>query len=150
MRIDLPNQGDTLNVYPQFENRGELAVANGEIKFWAALSQTRATATTLLANSKLTAAGAAFQLQAGSLSGYGIITGQLDNSGGTVIPKTALDDPAVLTVVGSYTQGANGTLDILVGPSGPSPWPRASRSRATWTWRERWCSGVPQASSLSP
>ena len=53
----------------------------------------------------------------GSLGGnYGTIAGSLTNNSGNVAPG----DPAILTVLGDYTQGSTGTLTIdIFGNGGP-------------------------------
>lgn len=50
-----------------------------------------------------------FTVSSGTLKGAGTIIGIVVNSGGTVAPG---DSPGTLTVNGSYSQGANGTLAI--------------------------------------
>jgi hypothetical protein len=62
---------------------------------------------------------AAVSLQGGSLSGTGAVNGDLNNSGGTVVPGGGGMGGA-LTVNGTYTQGGGGTLHILVGGSSAS------------------------------
>jgi subtilase-type serine protease len=52
----------------------------------------------------------------GTLSGHGTINGNTVNNG-TVSPGGSI---GTLTVKGDYTQGANGVLDIAIGPNGAS------------------------------
>jgi hypothetical protein len=48
-------------------------------------------------------------LNGGTLSGRGIIVGNLTNNGGYIAPG-GLSSPGVLAITGNFTQGANGTL----------------------------------------
>src|SRR5205807_2486563 len=48
-----------------------------------------------------------------TLEGSGMVTGSVDNSGGTVSP--GLGGPGLMTITGNYTQALTGTLDIEVG-----------------------------------
>ena len=52
---------------------------------------------------------------AGTLSGHGTVAAPV-TSAGTVLPGTS---PGILTVAGSYTQAAGGTLDIEIGGGDP-------------------------------
>jgi hypothetical protein len=52
----------------------------------------------------------------GVLGGNGSITGNVNNSGGTVKPG---DAPGTLSINGNYTQGINGALDIELGGTAP-------------------------------
>jgi hypothetical protein len=53
----------------------------------------------------------------GELSGAGTITGSVTNSGGTVRPAGA--GLGVLTITGSYIQGADGTLAVEIHGTTP-------------------------------
>ncbi|NJM07135.1 hypothetical protein HC891_14575 [Candidatus Gracilibacteria bacterium] len=49
---------------------------------------------------------ARFRLMGGMISGSGIITGTIENIGGTLAPR------GLLTIIGAYTQGPTATLDL--------------------------------------
>ncbi len=55
----------------------------------------------------------------GTLQGYGTITGDVMNPGGTVMPGGA-NGIGTLTVTGAYTQGPSGTFAAEASPSGAS------------------------------
>jgi hypothetical protein len=57
--------------------------------------------------------GNPLQVQAGSLSGSGIMTGHVTQTGGVIQPGTA--SPGVLALTGGLTQGVNGRLDFKIG-----------------------------------
>jgi uncharacterized repeat protein (TIGR01451 family) len=48
----------------------------------------------------------------GTLQGAGVITGNVTNLGGTVLPGSS---PGILRIAGNYTQGPTGTLNIELG-----------------------------------
>jgi hypothetical protein len=58
-------------------------------------------------------------LLGGSLSGTGTVSGNVVNSGGSVVPGAGATGGR-LTVVGGYTQGSGGALNIQVGGSSAS------------------------------
>ena len=72
---------------------------------------TQTAGTTLLNGGNLSVAGT-FNLQGGELRGAGTITGNVNNTGGTVRPGLS---PGCLNINGNYTQGASGVLDIEIG-----------------------------------
>jgi len=51
-------------------------------------------------------------LAGGALTGTGTITGNVNNSGGTVLPGAS---PGILTINGNYVQGPSGVLGIDIG-----------------------------------
>jgi hypothetical protein len=55
---------------------------------------------------------AIIEIDGGILNGTGTIQGNVLNNGGTLFPG---DDPGTLTVLGDYTQGPGGTLQIEIG-----------------------------------
>jgi hypothetical protein len=67
-------------------------------------------------NSILNAGGGTVNVSAGTLGGGGEVGGNVDNSSGTVAPGNS---PGILTVDGSYTQGANATLQIEIDGTTP-------------------------------
>jgi fibronectin-binding autotransporter adhesin len=52
-----------------------------------------------------------FSLEGGTLEGTGTVDGAVDNTGGAVSPG---DAPGTLTIDGDYTQGADGTFDVVI------------------------------------
>ena len=75
------------------------------------------TGTGILAiNSNLVSGGGTVICQEGTCSGSGTVSGDLNNSGGTISPGNS---PGVLTVDGDYTQGAGGTLAIELAGTSP-------------------------------
>ena len=60
--------------------------------------------------------GPPLQIRAGELRGRGYISGDVNHSGGTVLPGCS---PGQLTIGGNYIQGANGTLEIEVAGTAP-------------------------------
>lgn len=77
----------------------------------ASLVQTSGT-TTLGAELDLTGSAGSFALNGGTLMGNGIMTGLLQNTGGTVAPGFS---PGILTINGQYNQQLGGTLAIEIG-----------------------------------
>ena len=101
-RVDgsITNSGGTINVNTTtaFSGSGTTLTQTGG-------ATTIASAQTL----DLTGSTGTFELQRGRLNGSGTLRGSLNNSGGTVAPGAS---PGTLTVNGSYSQGASGTLEI--------------------------------------
>lgn len=62
------------------------------------------------------ATNATFNLAGGTLLGSGVIIGVVNNTGGIVSPGNS---PGTLTIIGTYTQTAAGTLNIEIGGTGP-------------------------------
>ncbi len=66
----------------------------------------------VLAHGEIQVVSDDYQLQAGTLGGFGLVDSRVVNSGGTVAPGASA---GTLTFEGNYTQGAGGTLAIEVG-----------------------------------
>ncbi|MBK8098034.1 MAG: autotransporter-associated beta strand repeat-containing protein [Planctomycetes bacterium] len=90
-----------------FNNTGAIDVQSGTLQATTALTQTAGSIT--LAGGNLTAP---LNLQGGILSGVGTITGNVTNAA-TIRPAAA--SAGTLTITGTYTQTAVGTLDIDLG-----------------------------------
>jgi uncharacterized repeat protein (TIGR01451 family) len=97
-------------------NGGTVSVAAGTLNFAAGLTQTGGTTSLFGGNF----AGTMFNFNGGSVIGNGTITGNVVNSGaafGPLLPP----GPGILAIVGNYTQGASGTLDIELAGTGGVP-----------------------------
>jgi hypothetical protein len=90
-------------------NAGTVTVPKGGSFSAASANYTQSAGTTTVDG---TLAAATVNLNGGILNGSGTIQGNLVNNGGTVLPG---DDPGTLTVLGNYTQGPGGTLQIEIG-----------------------------------
>ena len=81
------------------------------------LVQTGGTTTLWTAGSNLELqSGQSVLLQGGTLQGFGTITGNLSNTGGTVMPGTT-GVAGILTVTGNYSDPMGSFLDIQIGGS---------------------------------
>jgi hypothetical protein len=95
-----------------FNNRGVVEVVTGILDFGAyGGGYTQSAGTLSLSGGNIVVTGAMLNIQGGSLSGTGKITGPVTNAG--VINLGA--SPGTLTIIGNYTQGASGTLNVEVG-----------------------------------
>jgi hypothetical protein len=97
------NQGSVVN-----SGKFEVGVV-GQVSGAGSYSQTAAAAQTIVNGTF----GNNITLQAGSLSGSGIITGIVANTGGVVRPGSSVL-PGTLTLA-NYTQGIYGRLDLKIG-----------------------------------
>jgi outer membrane autotransporter protein len=61
----------------------------------------------------------AVQVESGTLSGLGTVSGTLTNRGGTIAPGS-VGNPGTLAVTGTFSQSAGGTLSSQVSPSAAS------------------------------
>ena len=70
----------------------------------------------VMINNRLTTSGGTVSVQKGTVSGGGIIGGNVNNDGGNVAPGNS---PGILEVTGNYNQGSGGTLAIeITGTAG--------------------------------
>jgi hypothetical protein len=92
-----------------FNNTGTVVVQTGIFAFGNGFTQT---AGVTLLNGGSVNSSQTMAIQGGNLAGRGTITGNVNNSGGTVIPGTS---PGQLTITGNYTQGPAGSLAIEIG-----------------------------------
>jgi hypothetical protein len=121
------NEGSTLQVNGSFTTTGTVnigALTDTSHSLFQMLRgndyvQTGGTTSLWSAQSTLAvAANQSVNIQGGLLQGIGTITGNLSNTGGTVMPGTP-GVAGVLTVVGNYGQASNGTLNIQIGGANP-------------------------------
>jgi phage baseplate assembly protein gpV len=96
--VDFSNNGGTLNV-----QKGRITVVGGYTQYGGA---------TVISAGATLASTAGLTLYGGTLSGTGTVSGNLTNDGGEVDPGSPFGQ---LTVSGSYTQTALGTLTIQIG-----------------------------------
>jgi uncharacterized repeat protein (TIGR01451 family) len=92
-----------------FYNIGTVNVESGVLQFGHNFAQNAGA--TWLSGGSLTKSGARV-FNGGTLGGKGTITGTVSNIGGTVLPGSS---PGILRIVGDYTQGPTGTLNIELG-----------------------------------
>jgi hypothetical protein len=112
----LTNSG-TLNNLGTISNSGTFtnsgAVTISKSGFFSTSTNYTQTAGSTEVNGTLTATGGAFvDIQGGSLSGTGVLNGNV-LMGGTMMPG---DAPGTLTIFGNYEQTDTGTFDELIGP----------------------------------
>ena len=103
--------GGATDVSWVFNNAGTVEALSGTLAFSGGLTQTAGV--TRLNGGNLALSSSALALQGGTLTGAGTTTGSANNSGGTVSPGN--NGPGTLTLTGTYTQGAGGTLNIELG-----------------------------------
>jgi len=121
------NQGSTLQVSGSFTTTGTVnigALTDTSASLFQMLGgndyvQTGGTTSLWSAQSTLAVAtGQSVNIQGGLLQGFGTITGNLSNTGGTIMPGIP-GVAGILTVAGNYGQASNGTLDIQIGGANP-------------------------------
>ncbi len=93
---------------------GLVLVEAGTLRFDGSFTQTAGS--TQLSNTTL-ASGSTLVFQGGELSGEGAVTGNVNNIGATVRPGGTVA-ARTLTISGTYTQGAGGTLAVELGGTG--------------------------------
>jgi autotransporter-associated beta strand protein len=96
-------------------NGGKVNVLSGTFRVTGDYTQT--SGDTVLSGGAVLAAGGTVNLLGGTLSGSGRVTGNVDNSGGQVNPG-GVGTVGTLTIIGNYTQEANGTLNIDIQDAG--------------------------------
>jgi len=67
---------------------------------------------TMSINNRLSTGGGTINVNAGIVGGHGVVTGSLNNSGGTISPGTS---PGVLEISADYMQGDNAALLVEIG-----------------------------------
>ncbi|HET9493032.1 MAG TPA: S-layer homology domain-containing protein [Chloroflexia bacterium] len=102
-----------------FNNSGLTEIRSGTFSAFRPGPQTAGTMRMAGGNLRFDVLGVVFQLQGGNLEGAGTVTGSVSNTGGTVSPG-APASPGLMTITGSYTQGAGGTLNIELGGLTPA------------------------------
>lgn len=101
------DSADTFIEVP-FANGGLLTFSNGAVSFLDTFTQI--SGTTILGDGDVSFAIPA-EFQGGILSGAGMITGDINNTGAIIRPGSS---PGEITITGDYTQGVGGTLDIEI------------------------------------
>ena len=96
-----------------FNNSGTIGIENGTLLVHGTLTQTFGATTLHNSNLQIDT----FALQGGALRGSGHVTGNINNSGGTVSPGLS---PGTINQTGDYQQGANGTFDIEMNSVPPT------------------------------
>jgi hypothetical protein len=108
------SSGSTLILQGTCSNSGTLSIGNSStVTITGSLTQTAGTLTLASGSGLTTTTG--INLQGGTLSGMGTITGDLLNTGGNVIVGDSGTTVGILTITGNYTQGSGGTLSIKLG-----------------------------------
>lgn len=109
----------TAAIQNHFRNSGVVDVRTGTLEFFGgnSLTHIQTAGQTILngGNINVTNPGV-YTLQGGTLLGSGTVSGKLNNTAGRVQPGMSA---GVITVSGTYTQGAAAALDIEIG--GPNP-----------------------------
>jgi len=90
-------------------NAGTVEILAGELRDDNGFTQT---AGSILLNGGSLSAGGAVVISGGELRGVGTVTANVSNTGGAVRPGLS---PGCLDIVGNYTQGAAGALDVEIG-----------------------------------
>jgi hypothetical protein len=103
----------TTTMEVDFNNTGTLEVRTGTLLFTRSFIQTAGTTALLGGNLRTTQI---LDIQGGTLSGSGTITGDVSN-GGQISPGLSV---GILTIGGDYTQTAMGELQIDIGGLSPS------------------------------
>ena len=91
------------------DNTGAVQVLAGTLSL---SSFTQNSGATMLNGGTLASSGSPLNFYGGALQGTGIVTGNVVNTGGIVSPGSS---PDILRIVGNYTQGPTGTLNIELG-----------------------------------
>ncbi len=118
--------GGTTQIDVQFGNSGALSLQTGTLKFTQTVFQNGANATTVLQGGSLTVTGGQanpFRLDGGTFSGFGMVTGDIKQTGGILTPGSSAQggSPGVLTILGNYTQAnADAALQIIANNNGVS------------------------------
>lgn len=103
----------TTSVDASFANTGVVNANAGTLDFAGGYTQ-NAGGLVLAGGTVLSSGG--FTFNGGMLGGGGALTGDVNNVAATVSPGAS---PGILTIVGNYTQGANGTLNAEIGGTTP-------------------------------
>jgi len=90
-------------------NAGTVQAQSGTLSF---SSFTQSSGVTMLNGGSLSKSSGTLNFYGGALQGTGIVTGNVVNTGGIVSPGNS---PGILRIVGNYTQGPTGTLNIELG-----------------------------------
>jgi hypothetical protein len=104
--------GNTFSIsFVAFNNSGTVTLKSGTMQF-SDPGYTQTAGSTVLNGGALTSTSSAIlNLQGGKLSGKGTITASVQNAA-LIDPGTTTPGEGLLTIVGNYTQTANGTLRV--------------------------------------
>ncbi len=91
-------------------NTGTVQAQSGTLRLDIGFTQNGGA--TVLNGGSLSKSSGTFNFYGGMIQGTGIITGNVANNGGII---SSGDSPGVLHIVGNYTQGPTGTLNIELG-----------------------------------
>jgi hypothetical protein len=105
--LSIGGAGGTAQIQSAFTNAGAVTVPSSAVVDFTSTYSQSAGSTTVAASGNLLASSVG--LTGGTLDGAGTISAPVDNISGTVQPGTGTT-PGILTIVGSYTQAAGGTL----------------------------------------
>src|SRR5207248_7368983 len=97
-----------------FNNTGTVEAQSGELRFQSGYSQTAGN--TILSGGAITF-DSPFARQGGVLSGTGVITGDIHNTGGNIQPGLGAGR---ITVAGNYTQRTGGSYTVEIGGTSPT------------------------------
>jgi hypothetical protein len=111
-----PNGGNTTSFFVDYETSGVTQVLAGDINWMRGFKQTAGT-TTLGGLGSIRLGKSPMLITGGTLNGSGIITGDVNNTGGTVSPGVGAA-PGTLVVKGDYTQAVGGKLNIRINAAG--------------------------------
>ncbi|GMU20213.1 MAG: hypothetical protein AMXMBFR13_03110, partial [Phycisphaerae bacterium] len=106
-------------IHVHFRNAGVLEIQSGEIQFYGSYGLTyiqTAGATILNGGGIDMITAAIYQIQGGDLTGNGVVGGNINNGGGSVVPGLSI---GTLTCAGNYTHGAGAALEIELGGLDP-------------------------------
>jgi len=93
-----------------FNNTGTVQSLSGTIDFSGSYTQTAGV--TRLNGGAISKTGGTMSIQGGTVEGFGTLTGNVNNSGGTLSPGLS---PGQLNETGAYTQGASGAFKTEIG-----------------------------------
>ncbi len=114
----IQNGANVTTANANFSNAGSVTVgANSTFTVAGSHDYVQTGGTTTLAastSSIVVAASNSFDLNGGTLQGIGKLTGNLVNSGGTVLPGTP-GSAGTLTISGTYSDPMGGTIDFQIG-----------------------------------
>jgi hypothetical protein len=104
----------TFGIHNPFNNSGTVNVSSGTLSFFNGYTQSAGA--TILGGGNI-AGGGTLNIQGGSLSGPGTITGNVTNAG--QVNPGGIGASGVLTITGTYSQAATGALNIELGGLSP-------------------------------
>ncbi len=108
----------TVTIATPFINSGSFELSQGTVNFTGGASQAAVqTASTFLRSNttlEVNSGGGTYTLDSGKFSGdQATFMGTLANNAGTVSAMTGIGAPSTLSIIGDYTQGAQGTMWVV-------------------------------------